>query len=893
MAQAEKLAMVHGTGAAPYVGNVSGNTRLGIPALNLQDGPAGVGDGLNLVTSFPAPITLAATWDTDLAEQFGAAIGAEQSAKGTNVHLGPMMNIDRVPLAGRNFEGFGEDPELAAQMAAAIVRGIQGQGVIATAKHFIDNDQETNRTTISAVVDGRTQHEIYLPPFRACVDAGVGAVMCSYNRVSGTYACENPDAMSGWLKGELAFAGWIMSDWDATHSTVASAQAGLDMEMPDSQYFGLDLTSAVNSGAVDASRLDDMVQRVLTSMFALGLFDRTPTGSTTADARSDAHTALAREVAAEGLVLLKNAGGILPLDGSALGSIAVIGAADDAGAIFQGGGSAAVSGTTGVTPLAGITTRAGASVTVSFAAGGSPSFADAIALADQSDVAIVVVAVTSSEGIDRATLSLPGDEDALVSAVAQANSHTIVVAYAPAQILMPWADQAAAILFGGLPGETEGDALASVLFGDVNPSGKLPMTFAQNAGDYPVQGAAQYPGIGGSVTYSEESLVGYRAFDATGTSPLFPFGHGLSYTTFAYSSLAVDPLATDPTGTVTVSFDLANTGAVAGAEVAQIYLGLPVETSEPPWELKAFRRVSLDAGATQHVTVSLDSSDYSFFSAGDQRWLACPGTYSVRVGSSSRDIRATGAFQIQGGALAGTVHQAEDAILSCGTAVASSGTGYTGSGYVTGYTVVGASTTFTVDVPSDGPCAVTARYNAVGSAQTLSVYVNGSKTRQATFQPLANLGVWDFETETLNLVAGANSVSYVSDSGDTGNVDLDAILDCVASSADAGDDGSPAGAGEAGNGGDAGDDATESSDAGNGAAADVGIADGGIAEGSCPASEPLAAADSGPALGAPHSEGFGFGCTVGRPMPVRRAAAIALLAVPLALLRRWRRPSRI
>jgi beta-glucosidase len=872
MTQDEKLAMVHGTGAGTYVGHVAAVARLGVPDLNLQDGPAGVGDNLTQVTSFAAPITLAATWDTDLAERFGAAMGAEQMAKGTNVLLGPMMNIDRVPVAGRNFEGFGEDPELAAQMAAAVVQGIQGQGVIATAKHYIDNEQETDRATLSSVIDAKTQHEIYLAPFRACVDAGVGAVMCSYNRVNGTYACENPDTLNGWLKGELGFTGWIMSDWSATHSTVASVQAGLDMEMPSSTYLGSELASAVLTGAVPASRLDDMVQRVLTSMFAMGLFDRPSSGSPTADARSDAHTQLAREVAAEGTVLLKNASGILPLDAMALGSIAVIGPAGDASAIFQGGGSAAVSGTTGVTPLQGITARAGTSVAVAYAAGSASPFADATALASQSDVAIVVVATTSSEGSDRATLSLPADEDALVSAVAQANPRTIVVAYAPAQILMPWADDAAAILFGGLPGETEGDALASVLFGDVNPSGKLPMTFAQSPGDYSVQTTAQYPGVGGSTMYSEGCLVGYRFFDANGTSPVFPFGHGLSYTTFAYSNLAVAPAVVVMSGSITVSFDVTNTGPVAGAEVAQLYVALPSQASDPPWQLRAFQRVPLDPQATEHVTLTLVPAAYSFFSAGLQQWLAYPGTYALQVGSSSRDVRATWTFQVQGGPLAGTIHQAEAAEISCGAFIASTGSGYTGTGFVTGYTVTGASTIFTVDVPAAGPCAVTARYSAVQSAHTLSVYVNGSKVRQATFQPLANLEVWDFETETLDLVAGTNTIAYVSDSGDTGYVQIDALIDCVVSAPEAGASGSAS---------DAGDDEIALSGSGQGAMSDA----------SCPAPVPLGSAATGPVYGGSHSEGFGCGCCLGGATPTNQAALGGFLAAALAVVRRRRHSS--
>ncbi|HZU85409.1 MAG TPA: glycoside hydrolase family 3 C-terminal domain-containing protein, partial [Polyangiaceae bacterium] len=648
MTQDEKIAFVHGAGGGAYVGHVPGIGRLGIPDLNLEDGPAGVADGMTAVTALPAPITLAASWDPDLAQRFGASIAAEQAGKGTNVVLGPMMNLDRAPAGGRNFEGFGEDPALAGAMAAAVVRGIQGAGLIATAKHYVDNEQETRRMTISSVVDDRTQHELYVLPFRACVDAGVGAVMCSYNQINGTFACEDPVTL-GWLKGELGFKGWVMSDWGATHSTVASALAGLDMEMPGGSYLGATLASAVAAGDVPQSRLDDMVARVLASAFAAGLLDRAPSGSPTADVRSDAAVQLARDAAAQGTVLLKNSAAtatssaLLPLQASSIRSIAVLGPAGDASPVFQGGGSSKVTATNVVTARQGIAARAGA-VSVAYAQGAVAPFSDATSLAAQSDVAVVVVGVTSSEGADRSGLSLPAGQDQLISAVVQANPRTVVVVYAPAQVDMPWADQVPAIVFGGLPGQEEGDSLAAVLFGDVNPSGRLPMTFAAAEGDFPASSAEQFPGDGASVTYSEGFFIGYRHFDASHIAPLFPFGHGLSYTTFDYANLTVDPPVVDAAGMVSVSLDVTNTGATAGAEVVQLYVGLPAETSEPPLQLKGFQKVALDPGATQHVAFTLGPGEYSFFSAGRHEWIAYPGTYAVVVGSSSRDPRLTGSF---------------------------------------------------------------------------------------------------------------------------------------------------------------------------------------------------------------------------------------------------------
>jgi len=783
MTQTEKLAMVIGSGSSGYVGNVPANTRLGIPALHLEDAGAGVADGMTQVTAFAAPITIAASWDTTLMQNNAAATAAEQKGKGVNIQLAPMMNIDRVPQAGRNFEGTGEDPYLSAQMAVASVTGIQSQGIIATAKHYIDNDQETNRMSINSVVDNRTQHEIYLPPFKAAVQAGVGAVMCSYNVVNGTYACENPTTQNSWLKSELAFTGFIMSDWGATHSTVASAVNGLDMDMPgnDNFFSATNLQNAINAGQVPQSRVDDMVQRILKSMFQVGLFDNAPTGSTGANVQSAAHTQLVRDGAAQSTVLLKNTNSVLPLNTATIHTIAVIGSAASTNPIATGGGSSQVNFPYTITPLQGITSRAGTGITVNYVAGatssvvpstylktpggatglqgqyytnttltgtpvltrtdanvdfnwtsGSPGagvaatnwsvrwtgtltppstgtyslmltsddgsrmyvngalvvnnwsdhgdqtvsssiqltggqaytieidyyqagggddvhfawitpsgFSAATTAASGADVAIVVTGVTSSEGSDRSTLAL--NDDALISAVVAANPRTIVVVYSPAQVLMPWSNQVAAILVGGLPGQEEGNSLASVLFGDVNPSGKLPYTIAQNASDYPANTAQQWPGVNGNANYSEGLLVGYRWFDSQNITPLFPFGHGLSYTTFSYANLSVSPATTTSTGNVTVAFDLTNSGTRAGAEVPQLYLGFPAAAGEPPKSLKGFQKITLQPNQTQHITFTLTPDLFSYW---NNTWQVATGVYPVMVGSSSRDIRLTGSFQV-------------------------------------------------------------------------------------------------------------------------------------------------------------------------------------------------------------------------------------------------------
>jgi beta-glucosidase len=637
----EKIAMVHGLDGS-YVGNVPGNARLGIPALRLQDGPAGVGGGTTGVTAFPAPLAVAASWDVVLMRQYAAALAAEERGKGTNVQLAPMMNMTRVPQAGRNFEGYGEDPYLAAAMAAAGVLGIQSQGVIATAKHFVDNDQETDRDHATSDLDERTQNEIYYPPFRAAVRAGVGAVMASYNRINGTWACDS-QALDTVLRKRWGFQGFVMTDWWATFSTVAAANNGLDMEMPQDLRFSGWLKSAVQSEAVPEARLNEMVRRILTSMFRMGLFDNPTTGTIDANVRRDEHAQLARDAAARGIVLLKNAG-VLPLDASSLRSITVIGSAGAKLPISVGDGSARVVLPYQVTPLLGITNRVSSSVKLSYSQGDGGQIAAAVDVAKNSDVAIVFVGERSSEGVDRPGLALPGDQNDLVAAVAAANSRTIVVLNVAAPMVLPWIDSVAATLVAWFPGQENGNAVASVLFGEVNPSGKLPITFPRTADQIPVSTLAQFPGVRGHVAYSEKLLMGYRWYDANGVPPLFPFGHGLSYTTFAYNNLTIRSAAVPKR--IDVALDLTNTGNRPGAETVQLYLGSPESAGEPPQQLKGFEKVSLSPGETRHVTFSLTPDELSYWDTDIRNWVVPRGIYRIAVGSSSRDIRLTGSFAI-------------------------------------------------------------------------------------------------------------------------------------------------------------------------------------------------------------------------------------------------------
>ena len=621
----EKLQLVHGIDGT-YVGNVAAVASL--PVLTLQDGPAGVAR-FSDVTAFPAPITLAASWDRDLVRRWGAAMAAEERGKGVMIQLGPMMNLVRSPAAGRNFESFGEDPFLSAELSAADVAGMQGQKVVATAKHFIGNEQETNRTGVDSQIDERTLHEIYYAPFEASVNAGVGAVMCSYNLLNGTYACENPTALAD-LKAGMGFAGFVMSDWGATHSTVEAANAGLDMEMPADGFFGAPLASAVGAETVSQARLDDMVTRILDALARVGVLDDPPSGNPSSIVTSPEHDALAKEAAGAGITLLQNNGAALPLDAN-VKSIAVIGSAGGDDAFSVGGGSAQVNTRLVTSPVSAIQAQAQSSVSVTYARGdGGGNQDQAVAAAAAAEAAIVFAAVGATEGYDRDSLALASDVDALIAAVAAVNSRTIVVLHVPGAVLMPWLDRVSAVLVAWYPGEQNGNAIAPILFGTANPSGKLPVTFPRSASDLPQVSTNM------TVPYSEGLAIGYRALDAQGIAPLFPFGHGLSYTTFAYSDLGWRASAVP--GSVEVEFTLRNTGSLAGTEVAQLYLGFPEAAGEPPRVLRGFERVSLASGESRKITITLGPQKLSCWNPTAHARYVPSGMYTLAVGGSSRDL---------------------------------------------------------------------------------------------------------------------------------------------------------------------------------------------------------------------------------------------------------------
>jgi len=635
----EKLAMVHGY-PGDYVGDVNPNSRLNIPALHLEDGPQGVADGVQKTTCWPSALTVVATWDTNLMFNWGMAMGLEQRMKGTNIALGPMVNIARVPGDGRNFESMGEDPYLASQMVKHNVKGVQSQGVMACVKHWAANNQEYHRTSVSENVDERTLQEIYFPAFRAAIDAGVGSVMCSYNKINHIYACENMYTLTTVMKNMWGFTGFVMSDWGATHSTIMAANNGLDMQMPDASYFGQPLADAVKAGNVTVSRIDDMVLRILTSMYAIGIFDRPQTGNLGVDTRSAKHTALARELATAANVLVKNTN-ILPIDKKRVHTIAIIG--DYAkNPIVAGGGSGHVIPTNVITPFDGISAAAG-NIKILYAP--SNPVSDAAKIAASADLAIIFVAVTSSEGTDRTTLALPDGQDGLISAVVARQPNSVVVVNTPGAILMPWVEDVPGIVVSFMPGQEDGHAIADILFGAANPSGRLPVTFPVTDSQTPINTPQQYPGINDNASYSEGLFVGYRWYDENHITPLFPFGHGLSYTIFQYYNLQIKTTGSAGNkGNVTVSFSLQNTGSMMGAEVSQLYVGFPSSASEPPKLLRGFTKVSLSSGDTAVVMFVLVAQDLSVWDVKQHNWVPVSGNFTVYVGASSRDIKMMGGF---------------------------------------------------------------------------------------------------------------------------------------------------------------------------------------------------------------------------------------------------------
>jgi beta-glucosidase len=649
-------------------GHIDGTPELCIPTLVLSDAGSGVAGLQQGTTTFPSGVAQAATWNPALERRFGEAMGQEAYDKGINVMLGPGMNIARIATNGRNFEYFGEDPFLAGRMVTQAIRGIQSNPVLAQAKHYAANNQEIDRMTVSAEIDERTMREIYLPAFEAAVkDGHAASLMCAYNRLHDTYACENRELLDGYLRRDWGFDGFVTSDWGATHSTVQSALAGLDMEMhaTPSTYYNDALKEAVESGKVPMARLNGMLRHIFVPMFRFGLFDHPPKeqpGAYTSQPSTPEHRALARRIAEEATVLLKNAGDILPLGQPSGRTIGVLGyAANPLGAAHTsgGGGSSKGSGVpTPVSPLEAIQQQAAAHGDKVLYADGS-SQADAQAVAQASDIVVVFAADSESEGDDRRDLGfrpglcpfpvcvgVPFDQEAMIRSAAAANPNTVVVVAAGAPVAMPWLNEVRAVVDQWYAGTENGNAIASILYGESNPSGKLPQTFPKALADMPARTPQQYPGKGGHAIYSEGLKVGYRWFDSQGIEPLFPFGFGLSYTTFRYSSLKAR--ARKAHG-ATVAFDLANTGTRRGAEVAQVYVGFPAWTGEPPRQLKGFQKVDLVPGESTRVKIALDERAFSYWDPTTRDWRVGRGCYTIAVGGSSRDLPLTARVPMGGG----------------------------------------------------------------------------------------------------------------------------------------------------------------------------------------------------------------------------------------------------
>jgi beta-glucosidase len=666
----EKIDLLHGEGMRGWrppkpnayldnggAGFVLGVPRLGIPIIQMSDAAYGVrmsAENGRYSTALPSNLASAASWDPQAACEYGALIGRELRAQGYNMTLGGGVNLTREPRNGRTFEYMGEDPILAGTLVGNRIKCEQAQHVIGGIKHYALNDQESGRKEVNAIIGKRAMRESDLFAFEIGIAIGdPAAVMCSYNAVNGDFACENKYLLTDVLKQDWKFKGFVVSDWGGTHSAIKASAAGLDNEEPLDDYFSDELKEAVESGKVPMAELDDHVRRILRSEFASGIVDF-PTEKSVVDVEGGLATA--RRIAEQSTVLLKNSNGILPLDRAKVRSIAIIGPHADVGMI-SGGGSAQVDppGRPAsqwqepvwfpTSPVKAVSAKA-PGVSVQFDSGTNP--ASAAALARNADVAIVFAYQWECEGLDLPNLSLPENQDALIEQVAGANPRTIVVLETGTAVLMPWINKVSAVVEAWYAGSKGADAVANILFGDVNPSAKLPMTFPRSEADLPhpqlvmpPRGMREPPNSAKvtlatpifAVNYDEGVKVGYKWYDAENKPVLFPFGFGLSYTTYGYSGLKVK------SGNQTrLSFTVKNTGSRAGEEIAEVYAALPSGTGEPPKRLVGWSKVHLDPGESKEVSVTLDPKYLSIFDEMLDGWKLVPGDYTFMVGGSSQEL---------------------------------------------------------------------------------------------------------------------------------------------------------------------------------------------------------------------------------------------------------------
>ena len=690
----EKLALLHGNGMAhaeqwqmplTYLTNggagyVQGVERLGIPPLVISDAGYGVRDsGANgrYSTAMPSSLGAAASWDPDSACEFGTVIGKELRAQGFNMTLGGGVDLAREPRNGRSFEYAGEDPLLSGTVVGNLMKCEQAQHVVGDIKHYVMNDQETGRFFVNAVISKRAMQESDLLAFHIAISiANPGAVMCSYNRINGDFGCENPYTLHDVLEKDWGFKGFVISDWGGTHSTEKASAAGLDQEQPMADFFGPKLKEAVEAGKVPMSEIDDHARRVLYAEFLSGIVDDPPQKSVV-----DVEKGLevARRVEEKSIVLLKNSPAVLPIDPSRIHSIAIIGGHADVGMI-SGGGSAQVDPPGGnaimppgkgatiwqkpvwfpTSPLKALQAKL-PNTKIDFDPGTDAK--SAARLARNADLAIVFVYQWLSEDMDVPSLSLPDNQNALVEQVASANPHTIVVLETGTTVTMPWIDKVSGVVEAWYAGSSGHKALANVLVGDVNPSGKLPLTFTSSEADLPHPNRPEIPPAsqahagdvadngapssnasahsGYTVHYNEGAAVGYKWFEEQHKKPLFAFGFGLSYTTYAYTGLSVD------SGTKTAHLTVKNTGKRPGTEIVEVYARLPKGTDEPYKRLVGWTRVGLAPGESKAVSVAIDDRVLKIFDEEKNAWNTTPGEYQVLVGGSSDNTPLTGTLVIR------------------------------------------------------------------------------------------------------------------------------------------------------------------------------------------------------------------------------------------------------